>query len=288
VRLNPETGEIAQTVGGIYARSPNAFSEYGLAAGEGGVWVGYVSVVQHVDPLTGTVRSTIRVPQLTSIVVPVVGFRTVWVTTGTVLYRINPATDQLLRQTRMAPRPAGLAEFAVRIAVGEAAVWLSSSTTVFEVDPIDGKVVRELDIGTVDGLAAGEGAVWVTDELSAELLRLDPATGEVAGSVSLAGGLDAVAVGGGRAWVLDRGAGTVTAVDVGSLAVLDTVRVGSDVTAMVFGGGSIWLADGSDGSVTRLDPETLVTAVFPVEGHVANVAVDPESGDVWALVVPEG
>ena len=47
-----------------------------------------------------------------------------------------------------------------------------------------------------------------------------------------------------------------------------------------------WLADGSDRTVTRIEPASRQTTTFDVPGE-AQYVVDQESGEVWALSVPE-
>ena len=281
-QLDPETGEIVQAVPGIsYARAE--LQTGGLAAGEGGVWVGSPANIQHVDPVTGTLRRTITIQSFAA-TVPVVGFRTVWVDTGLMVERINPATDDVLR-----PVPYGHGEqaFVTWIALGGGAVWTASQNSVYQIDPVENRVVREISVPGSTGIGVGAGAVWVIDDLSSELTRIDPRTGEVTGAAHVAGSLDEVVAGGGSVWVLDKDAGTVSVVDPARLEVRDTIRVGSDETDMVFGGGAVWLADGAARSVTRLDPLTHEPTVFEVGGRVENVAVDPDSDAVWVLLAAE-
>jgi streptogramin lyase len=53
---------------------------------------------------------------------------------------------------------------------------------------------------------------------------------------------------------------------------------------IAFGAGAVWLADGAAGSVSRIDLLTEHVSSFPMPGPVANVAIDPETDDVWVLV----
>ena len=76
-------------------------------------------------------------------------------------------------------------------------------------------------------------------------------------------------------------------VDPDTLRVLDTVRVGGDERDIVFGDDAVWLADGSGRSVTKIDPVSTQLTTFEMEGEAAYVAVDEDTGDVWALSVPE-
>jgi outer membrane protein assembly factor BamB/predicted Ser/Thr protein kinase len=289
VRLDPETGNVVQTVGGLSVRLEPYFTN-GLAVGEGGVWVGSVPNVVHVDPITGTIRATISVagrPGVGGITLPAVAFRTVWVSTGPILERINPATDELLPPISLVPQEA-TSPGRTWIATGEERVWVAGPTLVVEVDPIGGLVVRRIDVTGVTGLAVGEGSVWVIDDLSGQLLRLDPATGRQVGSAAVPGSLDDVTAGGGVVWILDKGAGTVVLVDPATLEVTDTIRVGSDERDLEFGGDAVWLADGDQSSLTRIDPLTLRVSTFPVGGTARLVAVGPAPEDVWGLIGSPG
>lgn len=285
VRLDSESGEVAQTVGG-FTLSEAAFFAPGLAVGEGGVWVGAAPDVLHVDPVTGTIRATIALPRSAS-TLPAVGFRTVWVSTGSTLQRINPATDELLRPIDVAPPRENLFGTPF-IATGQGAVWTATETTLTKVDPVQSRVVGRFPVEGATGLAVGEGAVWVIDNLSGELVRIDPRTGEQTGAVNLSGSLDDIAVGGGVVWVLDKDAGTVALVDPAALSVQDSIRVGADERDLTFGDGAAWLADGGDNSITRIDPLTHEPRAFPVGDPAVLVALDPVSGAVWTVTSSAG
>ncbi|MDP9299762.1 MAG: hypothetical protein M3P43_02530, partial [Actinomycetota bacterium] len=225
VRLDPTTGVLVQTIR-VGSASPKGGSA-GLAAGEGGVWVGSEPNVQHVDPATGTVHETIPVTSF-FFDEPIVGFRTVWVSSGVELLRINPATDALLPSVPLTSRlTSGLGG---HIAVGEGAVWVSLADSIVEVDPFRGEVIRRIDTGPVDAVAAGAGGVWVIDALTGRLSEVDPTNGKIVGSVDVSGNPDAVTVGGGSVWLLDRGVGTVLEIDAATLTQVDTIRVGGDET----------------------------------------------------------
>jgi len=288
VRLDPETGQAAQAIGGFSVQKAPYYIN-GLAVGEGGVWVGSGLRVTHIDPVTGTVRASIAIAgQGTGITLPAVAFRTVWVSTGRILERINPATDELMRSISLVPPAEAESPGRTWIATGEERVWVAGPSVLVEVDPVRGRVVRRIDVAGVTGLAVGEGSVWVIDDLSGQLLRFDPATGGQTGSASIPGNLDDVTAGGGAVWILDKGAGTVVLVDPMTLEVTDTIRVGSDERDMEFGGDELWLADGDDSSLTSVDPLTLQASTLPVGGTARLVAVGPAPEDVWALIDSPG
>ena len=281
VRLDPETGVMDQSIAGFTYREVPLFVG-DLAVGEGGVWVGSPPVVEHLDPVTETVRETISLQSPFTILA--VGFRTVWVTTTRDVERINPATDELLPPIGLNEQQ-GIQSIA-EVAIGQTAVWVTAAQTLYRIDPVAGRVADRIAISGSTGLTVGERSVWVVDDFTGELTAFDEVTGEVRGSTQIAGSLDGVAVGGGSVWVLDGEAGVVTRVDPATLSVLDTVRVGGDERDMTFGAGALWLADGSDGSVTRVDPISRQTSVFDVGGTVLYVAVDESSDAPWAVSVP--
>jgi streptogramin lyase/tRNA A-37 threonylcarbamoyl transferase component Bud32 len=281
VRLDPSTGAVARTISGLTVNASRGHI-VGFAAGQGGVWVGSPPVVEHVDPVTGSLRNTIvlRSYFLASLAT---GFRTVWVAGGTPnsIERINPATDALLRSV---PLPSGGIVAPPVLALGEGGVWVGSGNVVYELGPNDARIQRRIRISNLGGIAAGEGSVWALDDIEGRLVRIDPATGKVAGSIEIPGNVDAVAAGGGVVWVVDEHAGTVTLVDPGSLSIQGTVRVGTDEQDAAFGAGALWLADGTGDSVTRVDPVTRTAKTFPIGSPVVRVAIDPNSGAVWALI----
>jgi hypothetical protein len=282
VRLDTATGKVAQTVSGLVVAAGGQSTVVGFAAGEGGVWVGSRPNVEHIDPVTGTLRATINVPSF--FLHLAIGFRTVWVAGGSPNYlgRINPATDALLRPVQLGPSQ-GIPT-SLWVAIGRGAVWVAAQDEVLEVDPIRNAVVRRIDAGSVDGIAADDDRVWVIDQLAGRLTEIDAASGKVVGSIDVPGSPDAITVGGGSVWLLDRGVGTVLEVDAETLATGDSIRVGSDETDITFGAGAVWLADGTGNSLTRIDAVTHVPMTFSIGSPVLRVAVDPDSGDVWGLI----
>lgn len=114
------------------------------------------------------------------------------------------------------------------VAVGEGAVWVLIDNSVVEVDPIRNEVIRRIDTGNVDGIAAGDDGVWVIDGLTGRLTEIDPTSGKIVGSIDVPGSPNAITVGGGSVWLLDRGVGTVLEIDTTTLTPRD--RSGSGAT----------------------------------------------------------
>lgn len=156
------------------------------------------------------------------------------------------------------------------VAFGAGSVWVSaipqnpSSGGLFRVEPETGEVLSRLPVESSTAVAFGEGSVWVTSEERGALLRVDPDTGETTAEIKASsGGANDLAVGGGAVWVASWG------------------PVSGPVGQDHFKGKKL----------VRVDPETgEVAAEVPIEqnvleGGVSSVAVDDETGAVWATSV---
>ncbi len=92
------------------------------------------------------------------------------------------------------------------------------------------------------GLAAGSGAIWLTNPAAGRLLRIDPASNRIAQTIRVGRYPTAVAWGAGSVWVANNDDGTVSRVDPRRGRVLATIRVGPRPTAIAVGAGGIWVA----------------------------------------------
>lgn len=155
---------------------------------------------------------------------------------------------------------------------------------------------------TPAGIAAGEGAVWVSAVNGDTLARIDPSTNEVVAEIPVGDSPEGVTTGGGFVWVANQGAGTLSKIDPVSNEVLSTVTLGEapaqdplqealglpdrsfleGFDELAFGDGAVW-ASGTDG-LARVDPQSLeVTWWSPEELRLGEVVGSPsEPNDVAA------
>ena len=131
------------------------------------------------------------------------------------------------------------------MAEGEGSVWVIGDAAVqrlWRIDPRQHRVVATIPLGfPPGGVAAGGGAVWVTDELGDRLVRIDPATNRVVASVRVARGALGVAFGAGSVWTAGTVAHSVTRVDPATNRVVATIPVSAAPTSIAFGDGSAWV-----------------------------------------------
>jgi peptide/nickel transport system substrate-binding protein len=114
--------------------------------------------------------------------------------------------------------------------------------------------------GTPSGVAAGLGAVWVSNATDGTVSRISPSSNAVVRSIPVGNGPRAIAVGADGVWVANSLDGTVSRIDAASDAVVATVRVGDGPSAVAVSPGGVWAASEVGGTVSRLDPNTNTVA----------------------------
>jgi YVTN family beta-propeller protein len=151
-------------------------------------------------------------------------------------------------------------------AVGRA-VWVANdgSGTLTRIDPRTNRVTRRVKAGRgACAVAAGAGFVWVANYETGSLLRLDPDTLRVR-RVRVGGTPLDVLVAMGRVWVSSWEDGVVAEVDPSRLRVIRRVDVGPYPMGLARRGGSIWVGFGrSATSIVRLDPASGDTTAVAV------------------------
>lgn len=118
-------------------------------------------------------------------------------------------------------------------------------------------VVARIETGSSPGGAtAAFGAVWVANDRSGTLARIDPATNRVTRRLRLRPGLFSVTHGFGALWVVNYETGTLARVDPRSGRVR-SVRVGGVPFDVVAAFGRVWVTAWEAGRLVEVDPSTL-------------------------------
>jgi peptide/nickel transport system substrate-binding protein len=102
-------------------------------------------------------------------------------------------------------------------------------------------------------------AIWVAGYATANVEKLDPASGRIIGRVRVGDGPTALAFGAGALWVANSLDSTVSRVDPATLSVTATIPVGSGPTSLIASAAAVWVANQYSGTVSRIDPR---------DGHV--------------------
>jgi YVTN family beta-propeller protein len=136
--------------------------------------------------------------------------------------------------------------------------------------------------GSPQGIAVGEGAVWVTDVVNSQVLRITrPGYGfHVETTIPVGNGPVGVAVGEGAVWVANAKDNTVSRIDSKTNKVVATIPVGTRPLLVAVGQDAVWVTNQQGGTLSRLDFRTnRLIATIPVGKGPSGVAVG--EGSVW-------
>ena len=220
---------------------------------------------------------------------PAAGYGAIWVTGKGVLYRVDPATAQIV--TAIAVPGIGLKQS--HIATGAGAVWVTGRDRgqcgVYRIDPRRNRVASFIRLPpTPVVVTVAYGRVWVNEPRAgrAVVFRINPATNHVSGPpVRVGTGGGWMVAGFGALWVTNGDSnGSVSRINPATGAVTRTLTNVPDVTAA--GAGSLWGA-GNDGGIQRVDPATgRVTATIGRPKNAVNLTF--WAGSAWASAEPPG
>jgi virginiamycin B lyase len=162
------------------------------------------------------------------------------------------------------------------------------------IDPGTNRVVQHLalDADPFD-LAWGYGSLWVSSYFHEprELLRVDPATGQVLATISdIPLGATGLAVGDGAVWVASTYGQLVARVDPGTNRVTATIPVERYPLAVSVGSGAVWVRNEESSSVSRIDPATnrvvaTVRGISPTDGRTGEDAMALTRQGLWVAGV---
>lgn len=158
---------------------------------------------------------------------------------------------------------------ALTVIGGETTLARIGPTSIGIVDPSSEKLVGEIRLDTKPALmAAGEEAVWLADQATATLIKIDP---ERRGVVRRSGlGADfvpsAVAAGEGSVWVAGRIGRKASLLELDpefgalrdsfALEPLPRETLARNVVLLAIGDGAVWILETTFSRLSRLDPKT--------------------------------
>jgi photosystem II stability/assembly factor-like uncharacterized protein len=243
----------------------------GVATGGGAAWATTGNALLRIDPRTDRARQFLADPgaSLTGVAF---GAGSLWVEGTAGIMRVDPGTGRVT---------ARIGVHASALSFGEGALWTMTDhvtrsylpgAQLVRIDPVTNAVrTFPLPSRKTWGLAAGEGAVWVSATCPAFgcLLRVDPATGRVTARIPGSHLFGQVTVGDGAVWASDGAA--VTRIDPRTNRVAATVPLlspapMSDLSPVLNGSGLLAAASGvvwvtragntRHASLLRIDPRT--------------------------------
>jgi streptogramin lyase len=152
-------------------------------------------------------------------------------------------------------------------AAGFGSVWVANdeSGTLARIDPRMNRVVRRIRLGRgACSVAVGAGAVWATNYERSALLRVDPRTRRVR-SVRVGAVPFDVLVAFGRVWVTAWQDGKLVEVDPKTRRVARRIEIGAYPNGLTAVDGALWVGFGRGATaIARVDPSTRAIERVPV------------------------
>jgi YVTN family beta-propeller protein len=168
---------------------------------------------------------------------------------------------------------------------GSSASASVSANAVGVIDP-KGAIAGEIPVGVAPGgVAAGVGAIWVSNTGENTVSRIDSSTNDVRQTIPVGGGPSGMAVTQGAVWVANGLDATVSRIDSQTNQVSQVIAVGNGPTGATAGEGAVWVTNSTDGTVTRIDPTSgRVTRTFPAVLGASGIAAG--FGRLWIVSPP--
>ena len=210
----------------------------------------------------------------------------VWVANGPYDSVVRVSADSNTPVKTIATPPCGSGPSDASIATGEGAVWFVCGVVFARIDPSNNDLQPATYLGDrPHGIAAGLGAVWVSNTAENTVSRIDTPTNQIIERPTVAASPRGVDVGEGAVWVAGFDADAVSRLEVepGSPVSSDSIPVGDEPVDVTVGDGAVWVVNSGDGTVSRIDPRSRqVVATI----HVGNApaGIDVGAGAVWVTV----
>jgi hypothetical protein len=176
-------------------------------------------------------------------------------------------------------------------------VWAAHGCAISRVDAHTNRVVATVGLPPIRGgcwvvgMAAGAGALWVSQS-GERLLRVDPRSRRVVASLALFG-VGAPAVTAGGVWAAccwsesntAHPAGSVVRVDAASMRVVARIRLPGLPTAVGVGKSGVWVT-GAGGPIWRVDPASMrVAATIRAPGGLGGLPHEGPAGEADEVLV---
>ena len=172
---------------------------------------------------------------------------------------------------------------------GASAAHTVEPNQVGVIDAEHGRISATVGVGSApNGVAAGDGAIWVANTDDNTVARVDDKTKSLRQTIPVGGSPSGVAVSPGAVWVANATDGTVSRIDPTlSQVVGEPIDVGNGPTAVAYGEKKIWVANSADGTVSEIDPiQGEVERTLP--GAVGVTALTVAFGAVWGVAPTSG
>ena len=176
---------------------------------------------------------------------------------------------------------------------GFGSLWAGDcdDNTLLRIDVATGELVATIDlpfasIPDESSVAVGEDGVWMLSTgTQPDLVRIDPATNEVADTFPAPSEATAVRAGDGSLWITRASTGQLLRVDPATGEELAEIDVAPESIFLAYGEGGVWTMGSATGEVVHVDPATnSVVATIPTGGRDRGGDIAVGGGYVWARI----
>lgn len=174
-----------------------------------------------------------------------------------------------------------------QMAIGDS-IWIidDSSHTLLRVDLNTGELLHSSPVdGTPTGIAFGDGSVWVSSGPTGSVIRFDARTGDRQRSIRVPSGVSGMAYGAGSLWVADPLHDKVLRIDPVTNSVVATRSVGREPEVVAVGPSGVWVLNALDNSLSRIDPASNVVSP-PIALQATATAVAVSADAIWLASTP--
>lgn len=199
VRIDPDVGAVGDRIPMAGENDTVVPSVSSVGIGDGRVWAGVLDGLRRIEPSTGEFIAAVDLGGTRALQIAV-GDGAVWSTTiSSRAWRVEASSAK-----ETAEFYAG--DVVYPIILGGGAVWVGGpGGQVWKLDPVTAtSIVTTRAVRGVSGLAFGADGLWVATVEKAEVVRLNPRTGDVEARVPTGGPAEDVVVAGGLVWVAVR------------------------------------------------------------------------------------
>ncbi len=224
---------------------------YGLAAGSGSVWVGGLGSgdVIRIEPATGKVLARVTVGARVFNLAAAPG--AVWAVDNALSTAVRVDTKTAKVTTRV---PVGFQPYDIEWGFGSAWVANAGDGTVWRIT--NGKVVKKIKVGAEpNGLTAYRGALWVSDHTLGKVVRIDPGTNRITGTVQLPGA-DWI-TGHGDSIYVSQETNQISRVSVRTLRVTGDAKVARNPLGSTIVAKQLWIPCIDANQIVVVDPVTM-------------------------------
>jgi streptogramin lyase len=247
---------------------------FGLATGGGSVWVGGLGSgdVIRIDPATGKVVKRISVGARVFNLAAAPS--AIWAIDNALATAVRVDTKTGTVTTRV---PVGFQPYDVEWGFGSAWVANAGDGTVWRIT--NGKIVKKIKVGTEpNGLTAYRGALWVSDHTLGKVVRIDPATDKITGTLRITGA-DWI-TGLGDDIYVSQETNQVSRISISTLKVTGVAKVARNPLGSTIVGKQLWVPCIDANQIDIVDPATMrVVAHMSVAG--GPIVVLPAFGHAW-------